>query len=282
MLQIALPNKGALSEGAVQLLKEAGYKCSRYSRELIVRDSENEIDFIFLRPRDIAVYVGNGVVDLGVTGRDLTTDSCAQVEEVLGLDFGKSKFCYAVPQNSGLTIDKFENLRIATSYPEIVKQDLARRNINAKIVRLDGAVEISVQLGVADCIADVVESGRTLIEAGLMITGDSILSSEALLIARNKEVVNCDKVKKLVARVRGILLARSYAMVEYDVEKKNLEQCCILTPGIESPTVSPLNNPEWVAVKSMISKKDANEIMDKLYELGAKGIIVSAISSCRI
>ena len=181
MLQIALPNKGALSEGAVQLLKEAGYKCSRYGRELIVHDSEHEIDFIFLRPRDIAVYVGNGVVDLGITGRDLTADSCVDVIELLGLEFGKSRFCYAVPKNSGLTIDQFEGKRIATSYPEIVKADMKKRNINASVVRLDGAVEISVQLGVSDCIADVVESGRTLLEAGLEITGEPILYSEALL-----------------------------------------------------------------------------------------------------
>lgn len=282
MLQIALPNKGALSEGAVQLLKEAGYKCSRYGRELIVHDSEHEIDFIFLRPRDIAVYVGNGVVDLGITGRDLTADSCVDVVELLGLEFGKSRFCYAVPKDSGLTIDKFEGKRIATSYPEIVKADMKKRNINASVVRLDGAVEISVQLGVADCIADVVESGRTLVEAGLAITGEPILFSEALLIARNQEVAQMDAVQKLIARVRGILLARSYVMIEYDIEKKNLEAGCKLTPGIESPTVSPLNNSDWVAVKSMIAKKEINNIMDKLYEIGAKGIIVSSIFSCRI
>lgn len=282
MLQIAIPNKGALSEDAVRLLKEAGYKCSRYGRELIVHDSENDVDFIFLRPRDIAVYVGNGIVDLGITGRDLTIDSKADVAELLPLEFGKSRFCYAVPKNSGLTPDEFNGLRIATSYPEIVARDMAKRNFNVKIVKLDGAVEISVKLGVADCIADVVESGRTLIEAGLEITGDPILYSEALLIAGNADVANIPDVKKLIARLRGILVARSYAMIEYDIEKSKLKACCQITPGIESPTISPLDNPDWVAVKAMIGKKEINSVMDKLYAEGARGIIVTALSSCRL
>ena len=282
MLQIAIPNKGALSEDAVRLLKEAGYKCSRYGRELIVHDTENDVDFIFLRPRDIAVYVGNGIVDLGITGRDLTVDSKAEVAELLPLEFGKSRFCYAVPKNSGLTPDKFDGLRIATSYPEIVARDMAKRNFNVKIVKLDGAVEISVKLGVADCIADVVESGRTLVEAGLEITGEPILHSEALLIAGTEDVANLPAVKKLIARLRGILVARSYAMIEYDIEKSKLKTCCQITPGIESPTVSPLDNPDWVAVKAMIGKKEINSVMDKLYAEGARGIIVTALSSCRL
>ena len=282
MLQIAIPNKGALSEDAVRLLKEAGYKCSRYGRELIVHDAENDVDFIFLRPRDIAVYVGNGIVDLGITGRDLTMDSKADVAELLPLEFGKSRFCYAVPKNSGLTPEKFDGLRIATSYPEIVAQDMKKRNFNVKIVKLDGAVEISVKLGVADCIADVVESGRTLVEAGLEITGEPILYSEALLIAGNEKVAELPDVKKLIARLRGILVARSYVMIEYDIEKSKLKNCCQITPGIESPTISPLDNPDWVAVKAMIGKKEINTVMDKLYAEGARGIIVTAIASCRL
>ena len=282
MLQIAIPNKGALSEDAVQLLKEAGYKCSRYGRELIVHDAANDVDFIFLRPRDIAVYVGNGIVDLGITGRDLTMDSKADVAELLPLEFGKSRFCYAVPKNSGLTPDKFDGLRIATSYPEIVAQDMKKRNFNVKIVKLDGAVEISVKLGVADCIADVVESGRTLVEAGLEVTGDPILHSEALLIAGNEKVAELPDVKKLIARLRGILVARSYVMIEYDIEKSKLKTCCQITPGIESPTISPLDNSDWVAVKAMIGKKEINTVMDKLYAEGARGIIVTSIASCRL
>ena len=282
MLQIAIPNKGALSEKAVALLKEAGYKCSRSSRELIVTDEENNINFIFLRPRDIAVYVGKGILDMGITGRDLAIDSKAEVTEIQALNFGNSAFHYAVPKDSGLLPDKFEGLRIATSYPEIVRQDLEKRGIPAQIVRLDGAVEISIELGVADAIADVVESGRTLKEAGLEVVGDSLMKSEAVLIARNDEIAKTPEVSRLLGRLRGILVARKYAMVEYDIPVDKCDEACKLTPGIESPTISPLSNPDWVAVKAMIKNKESNHIMDELHKIGARGIIVTNLCSCRL
>jgi len=220
MLKFAIPNKGALSEEAILLLKEAGYKCSRYSRELVVTDRANDIDFFFLRPRDIALYVGNGIIDLGITGRDLAVDSLAQVAELMELGFGKSTFRYAVPADSDLAPENFDDLRIATSYPNVVAADLAKRNIKAKLVKLDGAVEISIRLGVADAIADVVESGRTLVEAGLKVVGEPLLVSEALLIGRNSDVLATPEAAHLAARLRGILVAREYAIVEYeDIEK---------------------------------------------------------------
>lgn len=282
MLQVAIPNKGALSEDAVRILKEAGYRCTRYSRELVVSDKENEIDFIFLRPRDIALYVGNGIIDIGITGRDLVIDSNAQVEELMSLEFGRSRFCFAVPKDSGLTVPKLNGLRIATSYPELLQKNLDQFKLNSKIVKLDGAVEISIRLGVADAIADVVESGATLTEAGLAIVGEPMLFSEAVLIGRNKSMLDHADVKRLMARINGIILAGKYAMVEYDIPRTCLEKGCKITPGIESPTISPLSNPDWAAVKSMILRKDANRIMDELYAAGARGIILTDIRSCRI
>lgn len=282
MIYIALPNKGSLSEDAIQLVKEAGYNCRRYGRELVVRDSDNGIEFIFLRPRDIAVYVSNGVLDLGITGRDLALDSEADVRELLSLGFGKSTFCYAVPAETDLTPDKLEGLRIATSYSSITKADLARRGIKAKVVKLDGAVEISIRLGVADVIADVVQTGRTLVEAGLKITGDPILRSEAVLVSGKPDIEKNEKVRRFIDRLTGIILARAYVMVEYDVEEKNLQTACDITPGIESPTVSPLSKKGWVAVKSMAKRKDVNAIMDGLTEIGARGIIITDIRTCRI
>lgn len=282
MLQMAIPNKGALSEGAVRLLCEAGYRCTRYSRELIVTDRENEIDFVFLRPRDIALYVGNGIIDLGITGRDLEIDSGAHVTELMGLEFGRSRFCFAVPQGSGLTVEKLDGLRIATSYPELLRQNLEKFGLNCKIVKLDGAVEISIRLGVADAIADVVESGTTLREAGLEVIGQPMLASEAVFIGRSPELATRPEVKKLMARVKGILVASSYAMIEYDIPRVSLDAGCRITPGIESPTVSPLSNPDWVAVTAMVLRKECNRIMDELYEIGARGIIVTDIRSCRL
>ena len=282
MLQMAIPNKGALSEDAVRLLQEAGYRCSRSGRELIVRDQANEIDFVFLRPRDIALYVGNGVLDLGITGRDLEMDSGAAVTEVMPLEFGRSRFCFAVPKDSGLTVEKLDGLRIATAYPELLRQNLEKFGLKCPIVKLDGAVEISIRLGVADAIADVVESGATLKEAGLAVIGEPMLHSEAVLVSRSAELADRPEVHKLVARIKGILVARTYAMIEYDIPRASVEAACRITPGIEAPTVSPLSNPDWVAVKAMVLCKQCNGIMDELYEIGARGIIVTDIRSCRL
>ena len=282
MLQLAVPNKGALSERAVSLLEEAGYHCARSGRELIVKDRENEVNFIFLRPRDIAVYVGKGVLDLGITGRDLTADSNAPVVEIMPLEFGRSRFCFAAPADSGWTVADLNGKRIATSYPELLRRNLEQRGLSAEIVKLDGAVEISVRLGVADAIADVVESGRTLAEAGLAVIGDPMLRSEAVLVARSKAVAETGDVRILMGRIKGILLADTYAMIEYDIPRTQLAAVCAITPGIESPTVAPLSNPDWVAVKSMIRRVDSNRIMDELYAEGARGIIVTEIRSCRI
>ena len=282
MLQMAIPNKGALSEDAVRLLQEAGYRCTRSGRELIVRDQANEIDFVFLRPRDIALYVGNGVLDLGITGRDLEMDSGAAVTEVMPLEFGRSRFCFAVPKDSGLTVEKLNGLRIATSYPELLRQNLEKFGLKCPIVKLDGAVEISIRLGVADAIADVVESGATLKEAGLAVIGEPMLHSEAVLVSRSAGLVDRPEVHKLVARIKGILVARTYAMIEYDIPRARVDAACRITPGIEAPTVSPLSNPDWVAVKAMVLSKQCNGIMDELYEIGARGIIVTDIRSCRL
>jgi ATP phosphoribosyltransferase len=281
-MQLAVPNKGALSDSAVALLAEAGYRCRRYGRELIVSDRSNDIDFIFLRPRDIAVYVGDGTIELGITGRDLAEDSRIELAEIMALGFGQSRFCYAAPVDSGIGVADLDGKRIATSYPGLLALDLERRGFQAEIVRLDGAVEISIRLGVADVIADVVESGRTLTEAGLAVIGEPMLKSEAVLIARDSRLAAAPEVKKLIGRLRGILLARSYAMIEYDIPRAKLEAGCRITPGIESPTIAPLNNPDWVAVKAMIGRDESNRVMDELYEIGARGIIVTGIDSCRI
>ena len=258
MLNIALPNKGGLSQAAIQLVNEAGYTCRRYSRELFARDSQNGVEFVFLRPRDIAIYVGNGVLDLGVTGRDLAMDSGVAFDELLPLQFARSAFQYAVPAESSLTPDDFEGLRIATSYPHLVAKDLAARKINAAVIRLDGAVEISIRLGVADAIADVVESGRTMVEAGLKPVGEPLLASEAVLIARSREVAEQPEIAAFMSRLKGIVVAREYVMVEYDAPEHLLEMACMITPGIESPTIAPLSKKGWIAVKSMAPKSDIN------------------------
>lgn len=282
MIKIALPNKGILSEDAIRLVTEAGYKCRRNSSELIIQDLANEVDFYFLRPRDIAIYIGNGFLDLGITGRDLVLDSEAKVIELLSLNFGHSSFFFAVPKGSNLTPGDFSGKRIATSYPRLVEHDLKERGIQAQIVKLDGAVEISIKLGVADAIADVVQSGKTLEEAGLMKIGKPLLKSEAILIAHSEDTTSNKDVELFLQRLKGIIVAREYVLAEYDIPKDALAAACKITPGIESPTISPLSNDNWAAVKAMVKKADMNTIIDQLAALGAKAIIVTEIRTCRI
>lgn len=281
MLKVAVPNKGALSDSAIQILNDAGYRCKRYGRELVVRDAEHDTEFIFLRPRDIAVYVGAGIIQAGITGRDLALDSRAPVAELLSLRFGRSRFCYAVPKDKDLLPEQFHGLRVATSYPDLVEADLQKRGVTAQIVRLDGAVEISISLGVADAIADVVESGQTLKEAGLKIVGDPILMSEAVVIARTGDEVT-GELDALLKRLEGILVAREYVLLEYVVPTEQQMAACKITPGVKSPTLSPVSDPGWIAVAAMVKVNGLNRVIDTLYALGARGIIAHEIRTCRL
>ncbi|WP_026530641.1 ATP phosphoribosyltransferase [Haematomicrobium sanguinis] len=281
MLKIAVPNKGSLSEAASTLLKEAGYRGRRDSRELVLVDPDNDIEFFFIRPRDIAVYVGSGTLDVGITGRDLFLDARANATEIMPLGFGASTFRFAGPAGEFTGLSDLEGKRIATSYDALLEDYLQQHGVTADVVRLDGAVESSVRLGVADAIADVVETGNTLRAAGMDVFGEPILTSEAVLIAQNTVAPSSD-LDVLVRRLKGVIVAREYVMLDYDVPKALADEACALTPGLESPTVSPLANPEWVAVRAMIRRTQTNKIMDQLYELGARAILVTNIHASRI
>lgn len=286
MIRIAVPNKGTLSESAVTMLDEAGYSLRRDSRQLVVLDPENDAEFFFLRPRDIAVYVGSGTLDVGITGRDLLLDSGADAEEVLQLGFGGSTFRFAAPPSVASSVADLEGTRVATSYDGLLRSYLSERGVTAEVVRLDGAVESSVQLGLADAIADVVSTGATLRAAGLEVFGDPILRSEAVLVRRRgadeADADPTDAVQVLLRRLQGVLVARQYVMMDYDVQVDLVEQACALTPGLESPTVSPLHDKGWVAVRSMVPRNRTNQVMDELYTLGARAILVTTIHACRI
>lgn len=281
MLRVAVPNKGALSESAAEILSEAGYRRRSDSKDLTVLDPANGVEFFFLRPKDIAIYVGSGELDLGITGRDLALDSGAPVDEILSLGFGRSTFRYAAPAGKEWSPQDLGGLRIATSYPNLVKADLAARGLEATVIRLDGAVEISIQLGVADAIADVVESGRSLRQNNLVAFGESLCDSEGVMIERAGSN-NDDKVRKqLIARVQGVVFAQQYLMLDYDCPKSILDEAVQITPGIESPTLSPMADENWIAVRAMVSRKVHNTVMDELADLGAKAILASDIRSCR-
>ncbi|MEV0683026.1 ATP phosphoribosyltransferase [Nocardia sp. NPDC050378] len=281
MLRVAVPNKGSLSESAVSILSEAGYRKRTDSRDLTVLDLANQVEFFFLRPKDIAIYVGSGELDLGITGRDLALDSGSPVTERLSLGFGRSTFRYAAPAGEDWKVEDLAGKRIATSYPNLVRADLARFGIEAEVIRLDGAVEISIQLGVADAIADVVGSGRTLRQHNLVAFGESLCDSEGVLIERAGADRDDRARNQLINRIQGVVFAQQYLMLDYDCPKSLLDQAAAITPGLESPTVSPMRDPDWVAVRALVPRKQGNELMDRLAELGAKAILATDIRSCR-
>jgi ATP phosphoribosyltransferase len=281
MLKIAIPNKGSLSEAAVEILQEAGYAGRGESKQLNVIDRANDVEFFFLRPKDIAIYVANGQLDLGITGRDLAADSRAEVDEVMALGFGSSTFRYAAPNDQLWEIPMLEGKRIATSYPNLVRDDLAKRGIEASVIRLDGAVEISIRLGVADAIADVVSTGRTLRKQGLEPFGEPLIDSEAVVVGR-KGLEVTEEHNVFLNRLRGILHAQNYLMLDYNINKDQLDRAREITPGLSSPTVSPLARDNWVAVRAMVPRKQANTIMDQLAALGAQAILASEIRIARI
>ncbi|GAB3293121.1 ATP phosphoribosyltransferase [Parasphingorhabdus pacifica] len=282
MLRVAVPNKGTLAGPASEMLAEAGYRQRHEQRDLTVLDSVNDVEFFFLRPKDIAIYVGSGELDLGITGRDLAQDSNAPVEERLGLGFGGSTFRYAAPiRERDWTVEDLAGKRIATSYSQLVTADLARYGVDAEVIRLDGAVEISIQLGVADAIADVVGSGRTLRQNGLVAFGDSICRSEAVVVERRGS--DSERAKsQLIARLQGVVFAQQYVMLDYNCPRELLDEAMKMTPGLESPTMAPLADERWVAVRAMVARKEAPAIMDRLAAFGAKAILSSDIRACRL
>jgi ATP phosphoribosyltransferase len=281
VLRVAVPNKGALAGPASEMLGEAGYRKRYEQRDLTVLDPTNNVEFFFLRPKDVAIYVGSGELDLGITGRDLALDSGAPVVERLGLGFGMSTFRYAASLGREWTVKDLEGKRLATAYPRLVRDDLAKHGVSAEVIRLDGAVEISVQLGVADVIADVVGSGRTLRQHNLAVFGDPICVSEAVLLQR-KDSEQTKAKEQLAARLQGVVFAQQYLMLDYDCPKSLLEAAIKITPGIESPTVAPMASADWVAVRALVPRTTANQIMDELVAIGAKAVLASDIRSCRI
>lgn len=283
MLRVAVPNKGALSEAAQDMLSEAGYRRRSDPKDLTVLDEAHDVEFFFLRPKDIATYVGSGELDLGLTGRDLAAESGAQINERLALGFGYSTFRYAGAKDRDWKVEDLDGLRVASAYPNLVRADLAARGLDATIIPLDGAVEISIQLGVADAIADVVGSGRTLRQHGLVAFGDVLCDSEGVLIERVNPDPAGEKARdQLIARVQGVVFAQQYVMLDYNCQRELLPAAAKVTPGVESPTVSDLAESGWVAVRAMVPRKGMNGVMDELSAVGARAILASDIRACRM
>ena len=281
LLRIAVPNKGSLAEPATRMLKEAGYRQRWDLKDLVLVDEANGVEFYYLRPRDIAVYVGEGTLDLGITGRDMLLDSGAHATELLPLGFGGTKFRFAAPGGAGKTVADLEGHRIATSYPGLVRAYLERQGVSARLIGLDGAVEIAIRLGVADAIADVVETGSTLRKAGLEVFGEPVLESEAVLIGR-RGARPAPGLEQLQRRISGVLVARDFVLVDFNIANDALQAAVDLAPGLEAPTISPLGTPGWAAGRSMVPRRGSQQLMDRLWEAGARGILITDIAACRL
>ncbi|WP_084958251.1 ATP phosphoribosyltransferase [Thermoactinospora rubra] len=281
MLRLAVPNKGALNEAAQQMLKEAGYRSRKDAKELVVVDTDNGCELFFLRPRDIAVYVGEGTLDAGITGRDMLIDSGAPAEEIMPLGFGASTFRLAAKSGSLSSVHDLQGLRVATSYAGLLGKYLADQGVDARVIKLDGAVETAIRLGVADAVADVVETGTTLRNVGLEVFGEPIMRSEAVLI-KQRGAAEHNGLTQLVRRLQGVIHARDYVMMDYDIRAERIEEAIALTPGMEGPTVSPLHREGWVAVRAMVRRKGHQQVMDQLWDIGARAILVTDIYACRL
>ena len=281
MIKIAVHTTGSLSEAAVELLQEAGYKGGGGSRALAVFDRNNDVEFYFLRPKDIAIYVANGKLDMGITGRDLALDSGAEVDELLPLGFGASTFRYAAPADETWTVEDLGGKRIASAYPTLVRNDLAARGLEAEVIRLDGAVEISIKLGVADAIADIVSTGNTLRKQGLAPFGEPLVTSEAVIVGRRDLELTAEH-NLVLRRIQGVLTAQNYLMIDYNIGRENLEKASAVPPGLSGPTVSPLAREDMVAVRALVPRKGVNSVMDELDELGAEAILASELRIARI
>lgn len=279
MLKVAVPNKGVLSEAAISMLSEAGYSTRRDTKELHLIDELNNVEFFYLRPKDIATYVGKGTLDAGITGLDLMLDGDSDAEIVEDLEFGASSLSLAAPAGSARSVEDFNGKRIATAYSTLTRDLLAKKGVAAELVKLDGAVENAVILGVADAVVDVVSTGNTLRRAGLEIIGEPLMRSTAQLISSPGK---SDLAKVLLRRLQGVLVARKYVIFDFDCPLSLLEKASAITPGFESPTVSPLQDKEWVAVRALVLASETNQKLDELQNLGAKAILVSEIHAARI
>lgn len=280
MIKVAVPNKGALFEPTIELLNSCGYRVTRAGSALCSLDPENDVEFYFLRPGDIPIYISNGILDCGITGKDFVAEKGVMHAQLLDLNYGHSKLRAAVPADSPVqTLDEFSGLRIATSLPGIVRSFFAPREL--EIVELEGAVEIAVQLGIAEAVVDVVDTGTTLRQAGLRIVGEPLFASNAALFA-NPDLEEHPQVTTLKHRIEGKIVAVDYMMVEYDTPGNILQRACEITPGLESPTITQLQREGWYSVKAMVKRRDAHRIMDDLSRLGCRGILLTTIESARI
>ncbi|MBN01518.1 MAG: ATP phosphoribosyltransferase [Planctomycetaceae bacterium] len=280
-LRIGVPSKGRLSELASDLLKQAGLSFRRQNRSLFARVREIPVDITFLRTDDIPVLCAEGAIDMGITGSDLVTESEVDVETRLHLGVGKCRLAVCVPEDSDLNkASDLDGTRVASTFPRTTERYLAEHDAKAHLVKLSGSVEIMIALGVADAIVDLVETGSTLAANRLRIL-DEIGNYETVLI-QNSSCAQAELADRVVRRLEGVVIARSYSLLEYNLPRERLAEAELITPGFNSPTVNPLEDQDWCAVRVMVLHKDVIRVMEELEALGASAILETKIGNCRL
>ncbi|MEQ8785966.1 MAG: ATP phosphoribosyltransferase [Pirellulaceae bacterium] len=280
-LRIGVPSKGRLAEQAAQLLSDAGLSFRRQDRSLFARVREVPIDITFLRTDDIPVLCAEGAIDMGITGGDLVSESQVEVASRLALGVGKCRLAVCVPEDSAIqNPGDLDGCRIATSFPRVTEQYVKEHKAQVHLVNLSGSVEIMIALGVADAIVDLVETGSTLAANRLRVL-DDIGRYETVLI-QNQQARHAELADRVVRRLEGVVIARSYSLLEYNIPRPKLADAEQITPGFNSPTVNALEEPGWCAVRVMVRRSEVIEVMEKLEVLGASAILETQITNCRL
>ncbi len=281
LLRIGVPSKGRLAELAAQLLTDAGLSFRRSDRSLFARCKDMPIEITFLRTDDIPVLVAEGAIGLGITGADLVAESGAELVHRLDLGVGSCRLALCVPDDASIDDPRqLAGRRVATSFPRITKLWLAERGVDAHFVALSGSVEVMIALGVADAIVDLVETGSTLAANRLRVL-DEIGRYETVLV-QDPHISHPDLADRIVRRLEGIVIARSWSLLEYNVPRIRLAEAEQITPGFKSPTVMALEDPAWCAVRAMVRRSEAHAVKERLEAIGAVAMIETRIANCRL
>ncbi|MEI8213038.1 MAG: ATP phosphoribosyltransferase [Planctomycetota bacterium] len=281
LLRIGVPSKGRLSELATDLLHQAGLTFRRQERALFARVGGIPADITFLRTDDIPTLCAEGAIDLGITGSDLVDEAEVQVETRMKLGVGRCKLAICVPTSGG--IEKPADLagkRIATSFPRTTVRFLNQHHAPVHLVNLNGSVEIMISLGVADAIVDLVETGSTLAANQLRIL--EIIGQYETVLIQSPNCRDIATADRIVRRLEGVVIARDFSLLEYNIPRSKLAAAEAITPGFTSPTVNSLEDPDWCAVRAMVKRSDVISIMERLEQLGALAILEFSINNCRL
>lgn len=277
-LKIAVQKSGRLSEKSVQLLQECNIKLTNGNRKLISVSSNFPIEILYLRDDDIPQYINDGVADIGIVGENEMLEKNYPLTIYQRLGFAKCRMSLAIPKSEKYnSLSYFQNKKIATSYPFILKSFLKKNNINAEIHQISGSVEISPSIGLADAIFDIVSSGSTLISNGLKEV-EQVIESEAVMIGKDQLKPEKQKIlDQLLFRIQSVQKAKSNKYILLNAPNEKLQEIINIIPGMKSPTIMPLVDENWCSLHSVVQEERFWEVIDELKNAGAQGILVVPI-----